>query len=155
MSRARVFEARVRIAAPQQRVWEFHERPDALERLTPTFPPVQVRVPGYSLAVGTEVVLRVWMGPVPCTWVARHTVYEPPHRFVDEQMSGPFARWTHEHVLEPDGTEATWLIDRVTYEAPFGGLGALLGEIPIQLMLHQMFTHRHAVTKRECESGNW
>ncbi|MEB3187315.1 MAG: SRPBCC family protein [bacterium] len=149
----RVFEARIRIEAPLQRVWDFHERPDALERLSPAFPPVQVRVPGYSLAVGTEVVLRVWLGVIPWTWVARHTAYEPPHRFVDEQISGPFARWTHEHLLEADGPEATWLTDRVTYRAPFGWLGALFGEIPIQLMLHQMFTHRHTVTKRICETG--
>jgi ligand-binding SRPBCC domain-containing protein len=41
----------------------------------------------------------------------------------------------------------------VTYRAPFGWLGALFGEIPIQVMLHQMFAHRHAVTKRICEAG--
>ncbi|PFG43570.1 hypothetical protein ATJ88_2269 [Isoptericola jiangsuensis] len=42
------------------------------------------------------------------TWQARHfglpfrmtarvTAHDAPHRFVDEQVSGPFRRWWHEH----------------------------------------------------------
>ena len=46
------------------------------------------------------------------TWKAKHfgieftmtsviSHYDSPHRFVDEQVSGPFRRWWHEHRFEP------------------------------------------------------
>jgi ligand-binding SRPBCC domain-containing protein len=47
-------------------------------------------------------------------WQSEITVWEPPHRFVDEQRKGPYRLWRHEHRFEPrdGGTLAT---DHVQY----------------------------------------
>src|SRR6266850_2417581 len=70
------------------------------------------------------------------TWRARHlglswsltsriTALEPPVRFVDEQVSGPFAWFRHEHRFEatPGGTR---MIDDWRHAAPFGVIGRLV-----------------------------
>jgi ligand-binding SRPBCC domain-containing protein len=67
------------------------------------------------------------------TWAARHfgvpwrmTVgiveYDRPARFVDEQVRGPFRRFRHVHIFEPDGDHVT-IVDDVGFAAPFGILG--------------------------------
>jgi ligand-binding SRPBCC domain-containing protein len=52
-------------------------------------------------------------------WRTRITAWEPPLRFVDEQIRGPYRRWVHEHRFEPRGS-STVCRDRVEY-ACFGG----------------------------------
>jgi ligand-binding SRPBCC domain-containing protein len=53
---------------------------------------------------------------------SRITEFDRPHRFVDEQVRGPFARFRHVHRFEPEG-EGTMVIDEVEFDAPFGSLG--------------------------------
>jgi ligand-binding SRPBCC domain-containing protein len=52
------------------------------------------------------------------------SAYDSPHRFVDEQTSGPFSRWWHEHRFEsvPEGTR---MADIVEYSSPMGGIGTI------------------------------
>lgn len=71
------------------------------------------------------------------TWNARHfglpwrmtsriSEYRPPGRFVDEQVSGPFRLWRHEHRFEPvGGGVETLMIDVAEFEAPLGPLGRI------------------------------
>ena len=36
-------------------------------------------------------------------WLTRIEVWEPPRRFVDRQVRGPYELWHHTHEFEPDG----------------------------------------------------
>src|SRR5262249_39830099 len=52
--------------------------------------------------------------------------WEPPHRFVDVQVRGPYRLWHHTHELEPvDEGRATLMRDTVRYAVGFG----LAGEV--------------------------
>jgi len=136
-----------------EELFAFHESPEALESLTPPWSGVRVLVPPRSLEVGTEVVVSVpLIGPLRRRWVARHTVYEPPHRFVDEQVSGPFASWVHEHRVEacPMGAR---LIDTVEYEPPGWLLSSLVDRLAVRRTLERTFEYRHAVTRRALEGA--
>jgi ligand-binding SRPBCC domain-containing protein len=61
---------------------------------------------------------------------SRITALERPHRFVDEQMTGPFRLFRHEHLyVERDGT--TIMTDRVTLASPvFGRVAERLVLVP-------------------------
>jgi ligand-binding SRPBCC domain-containing protein len=143
-----VFVQSVEIAAPVETVFQFHEREDALPLLMPAFPPVQLIAKTPGIGIGTRVELRI----VLVHWVALHTTYEQNKLFVDEQVKGPFARWVHRHEFENIG-ERTRLTDRVEYSLRGGPvLNALLGWT-VRIMLGQMFAHRHATTKRLCETA--
>ena len=142
-----------RIRATPAEVFAFHERPGALESLTPPWEKVRVIEGGTSILPGSRVVLETRLGPIKLHWVAQHTEYAPPHLFADTQLSGPFASWYHRHRFEDDGEGGTVLIDDVTYELPLGGLGRLFGADFIRNKLDRMFEYRHERTKALIESG--
>ena len=144
-----------RIAASPEAVFAFHESPGALQKLIPPDERVRVIEQDDSIRPGARVVLEAQIGPVPTRWVAEHVEYEPPHRFADRQVSGPFAHWYHVHRFLDDGRGGTILRDEVDYEPPMGLLGRLFGDALIRRKLDQMFDHRHETTRRIVESGDF
>lgn len=136
------------IHAPVATVFAFHERADALELLSPPFPPLKVISRTGGIRPGARVVIRI--GPV--TWVAAHTAYVPDALFVDEQVSGPFARWVHRHEFS-DEHGACRLTDRVSFALPGGAALNAISAWAVRLGLRRMFAHRHAVTRKQCEPG--
>jgi len=44
---------------------------------------------------------------------------------VDEQESGPFASFVHEHVFEDAPRGRSVVVDRIDYQIPFGKVGEL------------------------------
>jgi ligand-binding SRPBCC domain-containing protein len=140
-----------RIAAAPSVVFEWHEQPGAIARLTPPWERVKVLEPGGSLLPGTRVVLLSRLGPIPLKWVAVHTEYDQPRLFADRQESGPFAFWYHRHLFLPDGS-GTLMRDEVEYEPPLGVLGRLLGRGLIEAKLERMFAYRHQVVQQAMQS---
>ncbi|MEZ5293185.1 MAG: SRPBCC family protein [Vicinamibacterales bacterium] len=135
------------VHAPVGKVFAFHERDDALPRLSPPFPPVRVVARTGGIHPGAEVDLRI--GPV--RWLARHTAYERDRLFVDEQIEGPFARWTHRHEFEAVDGATTRLTDRVSFALPGGRLVNALFGSAVAWSLVPMFRHRHRATRTACE----
>lgn len=147
-----IFEKRTRIGASAARVFAFHERPDAIELLTPAWSGQRVIQPAPSLAVGSRAIVEVRIGPLKQRIIAEHTAYDPGHMFRDEQVKGPFARWEHTHLVEPDGEDASFLVDHVEYELPLGILGRIGGGFYARRSLEKLFDYRHQVTKEICEA---
>ena len=146
------------VGAPLQRVWAFHEDVrSALPALSPPEARVRIESADLPVRVGSRIVIRV-RGPlgIPIRWVAKIVEHRPPFvdgdadaaAFVDEQESGPFASWRHEHLFEAVGADATRLTDRVTYRVHFGPLGALGDRLFVRRQVVEMFRHRHEVLAR-------
>jgi ligand-binding SRPBCC domain-containing protein len=142
-----------RIAASPERVFAFHEAPDALARLTPPWEKVEIVQLAPSLRPGSRAILRTKVGPLKLDWVAEHLEYDPPRSFSDRQVSGPFKRWHHVHRFLDDGAGGTILRDEVEFEPPGGALGRLLSADFIRRKLQKMFDYRHEVTRRAVEAG--
>ncbi|QDT72704.1 SRPBCC family protein [Lacipirellula limnantheis] len=143
-----------RINAPPAAVFAFHESPAALTQLIPPWEAMRVAESPGSLAVGSRVVLRGKVGPLPVEWVAVHTEYDPPHLFADRQASGPFAYWLHRHHMLDDGAGGTLLRDEVAYALPLGLIGRYLGDAFVRRKLERMFEYRHETTRRLVESSS-
>jgi ligand-binding SRPBCC domain-containing protein len=139
------------INAPPEVVWNFHERPDILQLLTPPWQPVQVLRREGGLDVGAITEFRLFLGLLPLTWLARHTEYEKYRLFTDEQISGPFESWIHRHEFERQNGQ-TRLTDAISFSMPGGEVTEFLSGWLVQVQLEAMFRYRHYVTKRECES---
>jgi len=142
-----------RIAAPPAEVFRFHERPDALARLTPPWEPMRAIQPPSSLQAGSRVILAGRVFGLPLQWVAIHTEYDPPRRFADQQESGPFDYWYHRHEFADDGAGGTMLRDEVEYVPPFGRIGRWLLNRMIQKKLTRLFEYRHEVTRQLIEAA--
>lgn len=134
------------IHAPVERVWAFHEQPDALERLTT--PETRMRLIRRSggLETGAEVEIELRIAGFPVRWLARHTECHKPNLFVDVQVRGPFLEWTHRHQFTAEGA-GTRLTDSIVFRAPLSPLSDFI----VRLQLRAMFRYRHAVTKLACE----
>ncbi|MGJ5820541.1 SRPBCC family protein [Paludibaculum fermentans] len=133
-----------------ERLFAFHEAPDALQRLMPPWPPAEVVSREGGLSVGARVELRMKLGPFRLRWVARHVEYVRNHLFADIQEQGPFRRWSHRHEFSQEGSAAR-LTDRVEFSLPGGRLADLIGAALARQQLRRLFTYRHAVTKQACE----
>jgi ligand-binding SRPBCC domain-containing protein len=140
------------INAPLEVVWKFHERPDILQLLNPPWQPVQIIRREGGLNVGAITEFRLFLGPVPLTWLARHTECEKYRLFTDEQISGPFESWIHRHEFEPEDDVKTRLTDAISFSMPGGATVEFISGWLVQAQLEAMFRYRHYVTKRECES---
>ena len=137
------------IAAPVEQVFAFHEREDALQLLSPAFPPVRL----VSRTGGIEKGARVELSVGPLQWIACHTDYQKNRLFVDQQTRGPFKQWVHRHIFEAVGDQ-TRLTDHIEYQLPGGWFVNALFGWAVKPGLIQMFQHRHRVTKRLCEQGH-
>jgi ligand-binding SRPBCC domain-containing protein len=81
------------IQATPERVFSFHELPDAFERLVPPWENVKVLQKAKISEINSETIIKSKVfGFFPVKWVARHTRYDPPRMFEDVQISGPFQK---------------------------------------------------------------
>ena len=146
------FKKKSIIKASAERVFAFHEAPDAFERLQPPWQKTEIIQPPSSLEVGTRVVLRVKVGPFWQTMEAEHVEYEPGKMFADRLVKGPFAKWLHRHIVTPRGENECVLTDDIEYELPLGILGRTFGGGFARRNLERLFEYRHQVTREACES---
>jgi ligand-binding SRPBCC domain-containing protein len=139
-----VLETRVWLARPRPDVFAFFADPDNLRRLTPPSLRLRLRPPHPGpLAAGAVLDFRLrWLG-LPLAWRAYIREFDPPYRFVDVQVRGPWARWEHRHVFLEEGG-GTWVEDRVTYRPPLGPLGRLLHGALIHRQLRALWAFRQA-----------
>jgi len=136
-----VLESRVWLAMDRAHVFAFFSDPRHLERLTPPHMRLRLLTPEAVMSAGTALEFRLsWLG-LPFTWRAFIREYDPPYRFVDVQVRGPYARWEHRHrFLEDNG--GTWVEDRVTYRLPMGPLGALAHALVVRRQLRALWAYR-------------
>jgi ligand-binding SRPBCC domain-containing protein len=138
------------IACTPERLFAFHELPDALQRLTPPWEKSRIIQAAPSLRPGSRAIVEVRVAPF--LWIraeSLHTIYDPPFLFADELVRGPFARWRHRHEIAAEGDGAR-LTDSIEVEAPFGILGRLAAPWVILPRLRRLFAYRHEVTRRWC-----
>jgi ligand-binding SRPBCC domain-containing protein len=137
------------IRAAPERVFAFHELPDALARLTP--PWANVRIVSETSSTEPGSVSRVKIRILPLVWIDAeylHTRREPPFLFEDCQVRGPFRSWTHRHVIEPH-PEGARLVDDIEFEPPVPFVSRRL----ILPRLRRIFAWRHEATREWCESA--
>ncbi len=130
-------------------LFAWHERPGAIERLSPLWTPVTVRSSDPGIGVGSRADIRIHLGPLRIPWKAEHIAYQSGVCFTDRQTFGPFAMWRHTHETLSLGPAESWLVDDITYALPGGRLGDLLAGYAIEKNLARMFDYRHRVTARD------
>ncbi|MBL8797909.1 MAG: SRPBCC family protein [Planctomycetia bacterium] len=115
------FEVEQWLPRPLEEVFAYFSDAFNLEALTPPWLRFQVLTPPpIAMRSGALIDYRLRLHLLPIRWRTEITCWEPPHRFVDRQLRGPYRQWHHEHIFEArDG--GTWVRDRVDYAVP-GGL---------------------------------
>ena len=137
-------------------VFAFFEQPENLERLTPSTLGFKILTPSpIKMKEGALIDYTIRLGGVPVHWQTLISDYDPPYRFVDEQLKGPYTFWHHTHTFtEKDG--GTLIADEVRYVLPFGILGRFVHSLFVKRQLMHIFDFRSSVIKEilENESEN-
>jgi ligand-binding SRPBCC domain-containing protein len=142
------------IKAAPERVFAFHQLPDAFEQLLPPWEKARIIQKADISQIGSQAIIETRIfGLVPTRWVAEHTKYDPPRMFEDVQVSGPFKSWRHQHLILPHEAGAV-LRDEIEFEPPMSFLGRLAAPLLVIPQLEKMFSFRHEVTRKWCEDNN-
>ena len=141
-----VFQKQSVIPTTMARMLAFHDDPRAINHLTP--PPIFVQClrDGRTSLTDGELEFRLWFGPIPVRWLARHEPGPTPTSFIDRMIVGPMAAWEHQHLFRdvPGGVELT---DQVTLEHK-PGLAGLFSRLLLDgIPLHFLFFYRHLRTR--------
>ena len=125
-----------------ERLFPFFADATNLERITPdsirfevvTPPPIEMRE-------GTRIDYRLKIRGVPTRWRSEIAEWDPPRRFVDVQIRGPYVQWHHEHAFEArDG--GTACRDTVDYRVPGGPFAPLIHSMFVKGDVERIFRHR-------------
>jgi ligand-binding SRPBCC domain-containing protein len=117
-----------------------------LEAITPPFLRFAVVTPEpIEMRAGTLIQYRLRLHSLPINWLTSIQAWEPPHRFVDVQVRGPYALWHHTHLLEPHA-DGTLMRDIVRYALPLGPLGDLAHRLFVGRDVERIFDYRAAAS---------
>jgi len=139
------------LAASLEELWDFISSPVNLKEITPDYMGFDIMtdpLPGKIYA-GLMISYRIrpLLG-IPLTWLTEITHVEEPFYFVDEQRSGPYKLWHHEHRLSPTD-KGVQMTDLVTYRMPAGPLGSMAHRLFVREQLEGIFRYRElALEKR-------
>ena len=134
------YEEELFLKVPLEEVFAFFGEARNLEKLTPSWLRFEVLTEGpIVMAPGTLIDYRIHWRGIPMRWRTEIEVWEPPHRFVDRQLRGPYRLWRHEHVFA-ETDDGTSVIDRVEY-APIGGV--IAQRLAVAKDVRKIFAYRH------------
>lgn len=140
--------AEVWLPRPCHEIFPFFGDARNLEFITPPWLKFQVLTPApIEMRPGTLIDYRIRIHGFPIGWRTEIKVWEPPHRFVDVQLRGPYSLWHHTHTfVGRDG--GTQCLDDVRYR-PRGG--ALINWLFVRRDVERIFKYRQERLK-ECFS---
>ncbi len=127
---------------PPEQVFPFFADAGNLEAITPAFLRFRILTPRpIEMRQGALIDYALRVRGVPIRWRTEIVAWEPPRRFVDVQVRGPYRQWVHEHAFDPaDG--GTLMTDRVDYRVWGGGL---IHALFVQRDVLGIFRHRARV----------
>jgi ligand-binding SRPBCC domain-containing protein len=126
-------------------VFSFFEDPSNLAKITPPKMGFQILTPSpIKMQRGTLIDYVVHIMGLPLRWTSLITEYDPPYKFVDEQLKGPYSFWHHTHLFK-QVPEGTLIEDIVQYRVPMGPLGVWLEPFLVRPQLNAIFNYRQKV----------
>ncbi len=130
---------------PRETVFPFFGDAGNLEAITPPWLHFEVLTPRpIEMHPGQLIDYKLRLHYVPICWRTEISAWEPPFRFVDRQLKGPYHFWVHEHTFqEQEG--GTLVRDRVEYQCPGG---RLVHALLVRRDLERIFTFRRQVLER-------
>ena len=116
----RFFNSEIWLPKPSGEIFPFFGNAHNLEIITPPWLQLQILTKGaIELREGALIDYQIRLRGIPLRWRTRIEVWNPPSRFIDVQVRGPYQRWQHEHIFELVDN-GTLCVDRIRY-AVFGG----------------------------------
>lgn len=124
-------------------VFRFFSDEMNLEKITP--PELHFQVIGKNtdrIESGTLIDYNLKLSGIPFGWRTKILDWDPPKRFTDTQLKGPYKKWHHTHYFETLG-EGVLMTDIVDYMIPLGLLGRLAAGWKVHRDVEKIFDFRN------------
>ncbi|MBK6750363.1 MAG: SRPBCC family protein [Acidobacteria bacterium] len=133
------------IDLPREDVFEFFADAGNLERITPPELNFHILTPQpIDIKQGALIDYKLKMRGMPIKWRTEISVWEPPYRFVDQQLRGPYRQWIHTHTFTELSRTQTLMEDEVRYRLPIEPLGDI-AHFFVKSELDYIFDYRQKV----------
>lgn len=133
------------VKEPREHVFGFFADAFQLETITPPWLHFSVKTPRpIVMREGTLIEYKLRLHGLPIRWRSKISEWEPPLRFVDEQVKGPYRYWHHLHTFD-EVDDGTLCRDVVHYAVPFG---FLTHPLLVCRDLTKIFEYRHEMMSR-------
>jgi ligand-binding SRPBCC domain-containing protein len=124
-------ETRMWLPRTRAEVFPFFADAHNLEAITPPWLHFSVLTPApIAMRAGALIDYRLRLHGVPLDWRTEIAAWEPPHRFVDRQVAGPYALWEHEHRFR-DVAGGVVMSDSVAYRIRGGRVVDRIGDLAV------------------------
>ena len=139
------FESEIYLSKEADLIFLFFADARNLQVLTPPWLHFQILTKDPILMhSGALIDYRLRIRGIPLRWQTRIDEWDPPYRFVDSQLKGPYSFWRHEHLFVP-GRSETRCIDQIQYAVPGG---PWVGRLLVRPDLERIFDFRRKKLKQ-------
>lgn len=123
-------------------VFDFFSKAENLNLITPPDLSFKIITPlPVEMKNGTIIDYKIKLNGLPFSWKTEITAWEPPFRFVDTQLKGPYKVWIHEHTFT-ETPQGTVIKDSVDY-LPKGWIAEpLIHNLFVRKRLEYIFDYR-------------
>ena len=130
---------------PIAEAFEFFGDAANLERITPPELGFHIITPQpIDIKQGVLIDYQLKLHGIPIKWRTEISVWEPPFRFVDQQLRGPYSQWIHTHTFTEIEPNKTQIDDEVRYRLPLEPLGDIAHFI-VAGQLKYIFDYRQKI----------
>lgn len=130
--------------------WKFFSNPKNLSLITPPYMGFNLTSELHSdkMYPGMIITYRVYpLLGIPLRWVTEITQVDEPNYFIDNQKSGPYKFWHHQHFFN-ETDQGTEMVDIINLAAPFGWLGLVAERFVVEKKVQEIFRYRSEKLKR-------
>jgi len=133
-----------KISVSVETIWHFISSPQNLKEITPNYMGFDIVSSGLPEKIYPGMIIAYDVKPllgIKMRWVTEIIHVKEGEYFVDEQRSGPYKFWHHQHHIKPvEG--GVLMTDIVHYQPPFGFIGKMANGLFIRQQLNKIFDFR-------------
>ena len=144
-----ILKRELTLPRPREEVFAFFAEAKNLELITPSQLNFKITsAQPIELREGALIDYQLSLHGFPMSWRTEITVWDPPYRFVDTQLKGPYSQWIHAHTFTEIDANTTLIEDEVRYRLPLEPLGDLFHFI-VEGELKKIFDYRTKVVTEQ------
>ncbi len=129
---------------PIKQAWSFFSNPVNLKKITPPEMNFDIISGDLPEKIFSGLMIQYSVSPlkgIKVNWLSEIKHVNEPYSFIDEQRSGPYSFWYHQHSFEEMGSN-TRMTDLVYYSLPFYMIGSIANSFFVKKKLDHIFNYR-------------